>query len=189
VRSSAAALRAVPDTGGAMADATDCARLALRRVTSGVTVLTVRHGRHWHGATVSAVLAISRDPLVLGVALRTASRFTALTEKAGRFSVNVLGREQAALAAHFANPARPAGEAQFDGFGWTTDLTTGAPVIEGCLAHLACRVTGQHRVGDHDLILAEVIAGRHCQGEPLLSYSGRLCPELSIVTPEGADVS
>ena len=51
-----------------LATSTDssAARSALRRIASGVTVLTVNLDGVRHGATVSAVVPISRDPLVLG---------------------------------------------------------------------------------------------------------------------------
>ncbi|WP_027659460.1 flavin reductase family protein [Salinispora fenicalii] len=169
--------------GGEVVDLGSPARAALRRLASGVTVLTVHHDGTAHGATVSAIVAVSRDPLVLGVALRVSSTFTALTEKAGAFCVNVLGRYQTDLATHFADPLRPTGDAQFHNLTWHPDPHTGAPLIDGCLSHLSCRVRELHPVGDHDLIFADVVEGRHHRGEPLLSYAGRLYPHVSVALP------
>jgi flavin reductase len=150
------------------------ARQALRRVASGVTVLTINAEGHQHGTTASAVITMSRDPLILGVCLRPSSSFASLVRRTGRFSVNVLGAGQAAVARHFADPHRPAGDAQFADWHCSTDAQSGAPLLTGSLAHMACRVVGWHQVGDHDLLLAEVIGGTHDTGSPMLSFAGRL---------------
>lgn len=153
----------------------DRARTALRRVAAGVTVFTVNQGGLRHGTTVSAVAAMSRDPLILGGCLRRDSVFAAMTRAVGCFSVNVLGSVQSAAARRFADPARPTGDAQFAGLPWHTDALTGAPLIGGSLAHLACRAVRWHPVGDYDLLLAEVIGGAPgAAGTPLLSFTGRL---------------
>jgi flavin reductase (DIM6/NTAB) family NADH-FMN oxidoreductase RutF len=152
----------------------DSARRALRRIAAGVTVLTINDGGVRHGTTVSAIMPISRDPLVLGACLRTSSSFTAMARRQKLFSVNVLGAGQAHLADRFANACRPAGEAQFGGLSWNTDQYTDAPLIAGCLAYLACQATTWLRIGDHDLIVAEVLAGAPADGAPLLTFAGRL---------------
>src|SRR5262245_28451815 len=165
----AAPLRAVPAPDGG-----DAARLALRRIVSGVTVLTTRWKGLRHGTTVSAAVAISRDPLVIGVCLRASSAFTEMVSDHGRFSVNVLSSDQADVADRFADSSRRPGDLQFAGLSWTTDPVSGAPLLDGCLAHLACEVTACQRIGDHDLIVADVIGGQPGNGSPLLTFAGRL---------------
>ena len=165
----AAPLRAVPDPVEG-----DLPRLALRRIVSGVTVLTTRWKGLPHGTTVSAVVAISRDPLVVGVCLRAASAFTAMVSDHGLFSVNVLSNDQATVANRFADSTRRPGDLQFAGLSWSTDPVSGAPLLDACVAHLTCQVTGCQRIGDHDLIVAEVIGGQPGDGSPLLSFAGRL---------------
>ncbi|MEV6581953.1 flavin reductase family protein [Streptomyces sp. NPDC051582] len=151
------------------------ARKALRRLTSGVTVLTVDGGAGArHGTTASSVVAVSREPLILGVSLRPASVFTRLALRAGTFSVNVLAAGQGDAARRFADPERPSGDAQFTGLAWTADPLSGAPLLDGSLSHLSCRVLERHQVGDHDLLLAEVTGGAHAPEVPLLSFAGRL---------------
>ncbi|MFD5562328.1 flavin reductase family protein [Kitasatospora griseola] len=154
----------------------DESRRALRRFASGVTVLTVSDGTVRHGTTVSALVPISRDPLVLGVCLRTPSTFTALARKVGVFSVNVLSTEQATVARTFGS-SRGRGDDQFAGVDWTADPLTGAPLIDGSLAHLACNLTGCQLIGDHHLIIAEVLSGLADDGAPLLTFAGGLRDE------------
>jgi flavin reductase len=156
---------------------------ALRRLASGVTVLTVRRAGLAHGATVSAVLPLSRKPPAIGACLRTSSIFTGMAVEEGFFSVNVLGAEQAALAVRFATAGRPPGDAQFAGLDRTSDRVTGAPLLRGCVANLSCRVSDCIRVGDHDMIIAEVIAGSAGVGGSLVTYTGRLTHAFIIPAP------
>ncbi|WP_432124308.1 flavin reductase family protein [Streptomyces sp. C10-9-1] len=151
------------------------ARTALRRLTSAVTVLTVDGGGgDRHGTTASSVVAISREPLVLGVALRPGSAFVRLVLRTGTFSVNVLAAGQGEDARRFADPGRSPGDAQFASVAWRADPLSGAPLLDGALAHLSCRVVDRRPVGDHDLLLAEVTGGAPAPGAPLLGFSGRL---------------
>lgn len=149
-------------------------RGASRQFATGVAVLTAWHGAAAQGTTVSAVSTVSRTPLLLAVGLRRGSSFVELVTSAGRFAVNVLGSTQARLAGWFADPGRPRGLAQFDYVDWETDPYSGAPLIEGCLAGLGCRLVSSEPVGDHILLIAEVVTGRHGPGSPLISHAGQL---------------
>jgi flavin reductase (DIM6/NTAB) family NADH-FMN oxidoreductase RutF len=150
-------------------------RQAVRRIASGVSVLTVRHGDTVHGTTVSSLTAVSRQPLMVAVCLRHWSTFAGLVAAAGRFTVNVLGDRQAPVADWFAAPGRPAGAAQFDLLPHRTDPETGAPRLEGALATFACTVHRRIPAGDHDLLLCEVVGGSATgEGRPLLHFSGAM---------------
>lgn len=148
----------------------DVTRQAVRHIASGVTVLTVDLAGLRHGTTASAVVAVSRVPLVLGVCLRPSSTLASMLRPVGRFAVNVLAAGQEDVARRFADPDRPRGDAQFSGLDWTVDRATGAPLLDGCLAHLGCRTLGWQQVGDHTLLLAEVLEGSHATGAPMLSF-------------------
>lgn len=147
---------------------------AFRRFATGVAVLTVWHGETAHGATVSSVSTLSKEPLLIGASMRSGSAFTEVVGVARRFAVNVLSDRQGALAGWFATPERPYGLAQFEHLDWEPDAFSGAPWIDGSLASAGCWVTAIIPIGDHDLILAEVITARLRDGAPLLNFSGRL---------------
>ncbi len=149
-------------------------RQAVRRLTTGVAVLTVWHGDLVHGTTVSSVAAVSREPLLVGVCLRERSGITRAIGQARRFAVNVLSTRQAALAGWFADPGRPHGLAQFDHLEWEPDAFSGAPWIRGSLASLGCHLTATVPAGDHNVLLGEVVTARNEEGGPLLHYAGRL---------------
>lgn len=150
-------------------------RAALRRLAAGVSVLTFRDGERAHGATVSSVSAVSREPLLLAACLGLTSRFADYVAVPGaRFGVNVLSAGQAPLASWFADPRRPLGLQQFDCVDWLPDGFSGAPMIDGSLATMGCEVRTATRAGDHHLIVAEVITGAPGDGLPLLSFAGQL---------------
>jgi flavin reductase (DIM6/NTAB) family NADH-FMN oxidoreductase RutF len=149
-------------------------RQAVRRLATGVAVLTVWHGDVVHGTTVSSVAAVSREPLLIGVGLRAESSTTRAITEARRFAVNVLSTRQSALAGWFADPGRPRGLAQFDHLDWEPDAFSGAPWIGGSLASLGCHLTTAVPAGDHNLLLGKVVTARHGEGGPLLHFTGRL---------------
>jgi flavin reductase (DIM6/NTAB) family NADH-FMN oxidoreductase RutF len=147
---------------------------AVYRLTTGVTVLTAVHGDRAHGTTASAVFAVSREPLLIGVCLRTGSAFAELAAQAGRFAVNVLSGRQAAIADWFADKDRPAGYGQFAPVDWDPDPASGAPLLRGAVAWLDCRLTADHPGGDHRILLAEVLGGESAPGLPLIGFDSRL---------------
>lgn len=161
-------------------------RQAVRRLVTGVAVVTVWHGDVVHGTTVSSVAAVSREPLLLGLCLREESSITQVMAEAGRFAVNVLSTRQSALAGWFADPARPYGLAQFDHLEWEPDAFSGAPWIRGSLASLGCHLTTKVPAGDHDLLLGRVVTARNAVGGPLLHYAGRLHDGTLRVLPREA---
>lgn len=147
---------------------------AVRRFATGVSVLTVGHGGDAHGITVSAMMVVSKDPLIVAACVRTGSRFTAAVEKTRRFAANLLDSRQAALARWFADPDRPDGRAQFGRSECESDPFSGAPWIVGSLASMGCKLEAITPVGDHDVLLAEVVTATAGAGSPLLNYGGGL---------------
>jgi flavin reductase (DIM6/NTAB) family NADH-FMN oxidoreductase RutF len=135
------------------------------RFATGVTVVTTMHRDTIHGMTANAFLSVSlRPPLVL-VSLGRC-RMSEMLPLTGRYGVSVLAHDQEQFAAHFAaqrvSQVAPT-------FVWHEGL----PLLEGALAHLACRVVDVHPAGDHVLWIGEVEHLKHEEGEPLLFYTGR----------------
>ncbi len=140
-------------------------RKVMGRFATGVTVVTTMHRDTIHGMTANAFLSVSlRPPLVL-VSLGRC-RMSEMLPLTQRYGVSVLAHDQEHFAAHFAaqrtSPVMPE-------FVWHEGL----PLLEGALAHLACRVVDIHPAGDHVLWIGEVEHLRHNEGEPLLFYTGR----------------
>ena len=62
------------------------------------------------------------------------------------------------------------GGPKFDGVDWHPAPATGAPVIEGSLAWVDCRVELVHDAGDHELIIGKVLDLGTGDGSPLLFF-------------------
>src|SRR5579872_7085844 len=100
-------------------------RAVMGEVCTAVTVVTAMDGSRPHGTTVSAFSSLSLDPPLVLVSLDRGSQLLEVITAAGRFGVNVLSRDQAALAARFATR----GPAKFDGVAWRGD--SASPRLEG----------------------------------------------------------
>lgn len=151
------------------------ARRRLDRLAAPVAVLTVHHDGSPHGTTVGTLTRVSHRPLMVAAALKEGSQLVRAATAEGRFAVNVLAGEQDAVARRFACPDRPRGAEQFAALGWRPDPYSGAPLLDGALAHYACRLAGLHVLGDHEVLLGRVVrVSRGEGGGPLLSYRGGL---------------
>jgi flavin reductase (DIM6/NTAB) family NADH-FMN oxidoreductase RutF len=155
-------------------DVAESRHSAVRQFASGVAVLTLADELGAHGTTVSALAAVSREPLIIGVCLSQSSLFLRRVRERRWFSVNVLNTEQAPLARWFADRHRPLGSAQFDGISYRTDPASEAPLIDGALSHLTCQLRHCLIAGDHVLLLATVTSGTAGVGSPLLSFARTL---------------
>jgi flavin reductase (DIM6/NTAB) family NADH-FMN oxidoreductase RutF len=143
-------------------------RAALSRFISGVTVVTtLGKDNRPAGITVSAFSSVSLEPpLVLACIDKRASLHDHLTE--GRcFAVNILAEDQQGLSRLFASKD----EDRFDGacYGWGV---SGAPLLDGALAYIECRVVGTYPGGDHTIIVGEVEATGLADHKPLAYYRG-----------------
>lgn len=147
-------------------------RAVLGRFASGVTVMTSILDGVPHAMTASAVTSVSLDPPLVLVCVERGTLMASHVEGSGVFALSVLAADQAALSDGFADPARPLGADQFAGV-TTRSGDTGAPLLEGAIAHLDCRVTAIHPGGDHVIVVGEVVS-LEASGEddPLLYYRG-----------------
>lgn len=128
-------------------------RQVLGSYPTGVTVVTGRGGNgEPFGLTVNSFTSVSLDPpLVLVCIDRLSSSHDPLVE-GGSFAVNVLARDQTALAARFAT--EPSAERFLD-LAWE-EGPLGDPVLPGAVAWLACRLAAVHPAGDHSILVGRV---------------------------------
>jgi flavin reductase (DIM6/NTAB) family NADH-FMN oxidoreductase RutF len=71
--------------------------------------------------------------------------------RAGRFGVNVLGREHES----FAQRATPAGADRFAALEWVSGAG-GVPLLTDALASLECAIVAEYPAGDHWIVLGRV---------------------------------
>jgi len=141
------------------------------RWTTGVTIVTARHGETVHGMTVSAFTEVSLDPPLVLVCAAKSSNTHLVIEQGSSFAVNVLARGQEALSNKFASKKDE--WTRFDGVDVDTG-STGTPLLRGTVGAFDCRVVAAHDAGDHVIYVGQVEWLRiDTEAEPLLHQSGR----------------
>jgi len=140
---------------------------------TGITVLTVeREPGQVHGMTANSFTSVSLDPLLILVCVDQDSRLLSYLKTQRRFGVNILKDTQEQVSKHFAKPLQdPSDEARLGiRFQWTS---SGVPILEDALAHLACNVAAQYMAGDHTIFVGEVESLELKEGHPLLYHRGK----------------
>jgi flavin reductase (DIM6/NTAB) family NADH-FMN oxidoreductase RutF len=142
-------------------------RALMGRFPAGVAVVTVDvRGQH-AGLTVASLVSLSLEPPLVGVAIRRDAALHELLREAGRFGVSLLGEGQESLAQHFARGVPPIALWK----GVAVRDRAGPPQLEGSIGWLVCRVTEEHRAGDHTLFVGQVeSAETGPAGNPLVFY-------------------
>lgn len=142
---------------------------ALRQIfgqfASGVTVIASGAGGDVHAMTANAFMSVSLDPPLALISLQNECRMRRRVDQEGRFGVSILAADQAAQSDHFAGRATDCAAPRF------TERAA-APVLEGALAWISCKVEQQLPAGDHTLFIARVEDFDQSTGAPLLFYGG-----------------
>lgn len=148
----------------------DDLRALLREVPAPVAVVTVQLADEAAGLTVDSFGSLSVEPPLVGVALRRHAALHELLRESGAFALSILASEQEHLAQHFARGVPPIAH-------WTGIETTpgelGAPLIEGALGWIECRLASEHGVGDHTLFVGEATSVRRGPGREALVHLRR----------------
>ena len=143
-------------------------RRCLGQFPTGVTIVTARHGEHLLGMAVNSFAAVSLTPALVLWSIRRESSSASDFVQAGHYAVSVLADEQVELSQLFGSghPER------FERARWQPGRH-GAPLMEGAIAHLECRLIQVHEGGDHLILIGEVERYARYEGEPLLFTQGR----------------
>lgn len=138
------------------------------RFATGVTVVTTKYQNgEVTGMTANAVMSLSLDPPLVVVSVdKSATMHEALAD--GQcYAINILARDQEHLSNRFATPG-PKDFSDID----LRDGETGAPILEGTLGYLDCKLVNTLPAGDHDMFVGEIVTGDLGEGEPLLYFAG-----------------
>jgi len=145
----------------------------LRLLVTGVAVITTGGGPTTRGTTVSSIALASYAPPAVTVCMRQDSAGLLQLKDEVIFTVNLLARGQAQLAAHFAAAERAAGLDSPSCGAWRHDIASG-PVLRGAVGWLECRTERVIPVGSHELVIAYVCAAKPGSGTPLMQLAGNL---------------
>jgi len=149
-------------------------RAAMRGLASGVSLVTTRDlSGASHGMAATAVMSVSAEPPRLLICVNKAASMHDPLVASGYFAVNFLAAEQAAMVGLFSSAQKR--HLRFADSRWTK-LETGAPVLEGAVATLDCRVVQRIDAETHSMFLGDVVATLSTADAraPLLHYHGGL---------------
>jgi flavin reductase (DIM6/NTAB) family NADH-FMN oxidoreductase RutF len=142
-------------------------RRACGRFSTGVSIASVVDAEGTpHGLTVSSFTSVSLDPPLVLICLGHAVSVIDIFRAAPYFGINVLAENQREFSERFARK----GEDRFDGLEWERG-ETGVPLIAGVLAAIECAVERRVTAGDHDIFIAEMVAARVNEGQPLIHFA------------------
>jgi flavin reductase (DIM6/NTAB) family NADH-FMN oxidoreductase RutF len=139
----------------------------MREVPQPVSVVTVDAGGQKAGLTVVSLVSLSLEPPLVGIAVRRHAALHELVREAGSFAVSILAAEQDGLAQHFARGVPPI--ALWQGIE-TREGSIGAPLLEGALGWIECRLTSEHQTGDHTLFVGDVVSAARGPGREALVH-------------------
>ena len=127
---------------------------AFRGIPYGIYILTTRRGTESSGMIVSWVSQVSYSPPLLMVALRRNRPALPTIQESGAFSLSLLSRDQKPLVENFKEPASPIQSSDL----FRPLSQKGPPIIKGACVSWECRLFSQREVGDHVLIIGEVLS-------------------------------
>ena len=135
-----------------------------KHISHGVYVIGVSDGDRQNAFTAAWVMQVSFNPPLLAISINPQNYSYQLLQAGGVCTVNVLSRDQYALAEHFGRSAKD----KMAGFHWQAGAT-GAPVLSESLAYFDCQVSHYADAGDHKIAVCTVIAAAKLNdGHPLL---------------------
>ncbi len=151
-------------------------RQAMRKWTTGVTIVSARDGEIQHGMTVSSFTSVSLTPPLLLVSLEQVTKTHRLVSQSGYFGVSLLAQHQKEISDRFAGRHTELSN-RFEGI-QTFQMVSGAPLIAGSLSVFDCKTISSIPSGTHTIFIGEVLAARQLSHHLPLIYFDRDYREL-----------
>ncbi len=131
-------------------------RKVLGQFATGITIVTTTlpSGEPW-AMTANSFTSISLDPPIVMVAVSHGPTTNEAIRRSGAFAVNILRADQIELSRRYSRRERPPD--QFADLELRREVT-GAPIIEGSLGWVDCRLTDLTEQGDHTVFFGTVQA-------------------------------
>ena len=137
---------------------------------SSVTVITSKSPDGvLRGLTATAFSSVSLDPRLCMVGVDNRSESVAAITESGRFVVNILAHDQEEISRRFASKLPD----KYEGIAYRHGPETDAPILEGVLAWIECKVHEVAAGGDHTIFIGEILDGTANEGTPLLYFRGQ----------------
>lgn len=144
---------------------------AMRRLVTGVTVVTVPIADGMTGFTASSFTSVSLDPPLVLVCVSCNSRSYNHIKNTQSIAIHILGDDQANIAKAFSLPGNDRSKI----CNWSIS-SLGNPVLDSYLSVLECTIHNIQEAGDHAIIIGRVDSineMKHDSG-PLVYHQGKM---------------
>jgi flavin reductase (DIM6/NTAB) family NADH-FMN oxidoreductase RutF len=133
---------------------------ALRLLNSGPVVLaSCRDGERVGIITLAWTMPVSGDPPMVAIAVSPRRFSHDLIRRSGEFAVNVPAADMIdAVWVCGTVSGRDADKFETAGLAPLPAREVGAPLVDGCIGHLECRVEQAVTAGDHTVFVGRVVA-------------------------------
>ncbi len=142
---------------------------AIRKVETGVHIVTTKLGDKLNGLAVAWVSRASMQPPMVMISVGKTRYSHDLIKKSKIFAVNVLGQDHIEVGRHFGMQSGKnvdkLKDIEFEA------KATGAPIIKDCIAWLDCKVVNECDAGDHTIFVGEVVDGEVLSDEEPIIYN------------------
>lgn len=130
-------------------------KMAMRRLTGGVVVVTAGSGDERVGLTATSAVSLSVDPPTMLVCVNRASSTWPVIARRRHFCVNILGAEHQTVAERFAGIGDLRGAERYAGADWMV-MKSGASGLVGAQAVVDCEIDEVIERHSHAILLGAV---------------------------------
>lgn len=128
----------------------------LKMFTYGMFIFTAREGDEIAASSVTWVTQCSFQPPLVAVGLRTDGGPYHIVRQSGIFALHIVPAGETKLASSFFRSAQVRNN-RLNGYTFHLDKEHGVPALDVSPAYLICRVREIPELGDHHLVIAEVV--------------------------------
>ena len=141
-------------------------RRACAQFATGLAIATVRASDGApHGLTVNSFASVSLEPPLVLISISEQCQALGHFRDGMFFALNILASGQEPLSEAFARRI----DNRFEDQTWFAG-ETGAPLIPGVLATMECRLVNVIELGDHSVLVGEMVAASIAEGAPLVYF-------------------
>lgn len=131
-------------------------RLGMRRLASGVGVLSTRKGDEKFAMTASSITSLSDDPASLLICVNKSAAIQPLLTKGQSISVSILGAQQENVSNKCAQ--KGAGSERFSVGKWVEEEVSNTPYLQDAQVVFFCDVDNDcYEYGTHQIVIGRLV--------------------------------
>jgi len=134
----------------------------------GVTIVTtLDESGAPHGFTASSFTSVSLSPPLVLVCLDVSADCYPAFAATNAMAINILAADQGDLAIRFATR----GADKFAALPVQAGASTSSPLLDGATTHIECTMHARVPMGDHVILVGEVVGGERTDRDPILHFN------------------